>query len=111
MGLVFDSSRKRFESVIPVDILYPPVVCFREMEGFMDDIVTSLNRVEGQIRGIKKMYEEGRECEQIAQQIAAAQHALKRIGTHILTSEVVRCGKSQNRKDLERAIESLVKIS
>ena len=77
----------------------------------MDEIVTALNRVEGQVRGIKKMYEEHRECESIAQQIGAAMKALKRVGTEILTSEVVRCSKEAKTKELKRVMESLIKIS
>lgn len=76
-----------------------------------DEIIVALNRVEGQVRGIRKMYEEGRECEQIAQQISAAQSALKRIGTTILTEEMVRCSKESRTKDLKRAVESIAKIS
>ena len=78
----------------------------------MDTIVSSLNRIEGQVRGIKKMYEEGRDCEQIAQQIAAVQHALTRVGKEMLTEEAVKCSKGTNsRKELEKVIASAVKIS
>ena len=78
----------------------------------MDSIVSGLNRIEGQVRGIKKMYEEGRNCEQIAQQIAAIQSALKRIGKELLTDEALKCAKSgSTRKEFERVIESAVKIS
>jgi len=76
-----------------------------------DDITVSLNRIEGQVRGIHKMYQEGRECGQIAQQIGAAMKALKRVGTELLTTEVVRCSKEARTKDLERAVDSLAKIT
>jgi CsoR family transcriptional regulator, copper-sensing transcriptional repressor len=77
-----------------------------------DTIVSSLNRVEGQVRGIRRMYEEGRDCEQIAQQISAIQKALTRIGKTILTDEAVGCMKKPNSKrELERVLDSLVKIS
>lgn len=76
-----------------------------------DNITKSLNRIEGQVRGIRKMYEEGRDCEQIAQQVGAAMKALKRVGTEILTSEVVRCSKEARTRDLRRAVDSLIKIS
>jgi DNA-binding FrmR family transcriptional regulator len=57
------------------------------------------------------MYEEGRDCEQIAQQVGAVMKAIKRVGTEILTSEVVKCSKEARTKDLKRVMESLVKIS
>lgn len=76
-----------------------------------DEVITALNRVEGQVRGIKKMYETGRECEQVSQQIAAAVQALKNIGTKILTKEAVRCSKQQDNKELVKTINNLVKMS
>ena len=78
----------------------------------MDSITQALNRIEGQVRGIKKMYQEERECAQIAQQVAAIQNALKRVATQLLTDEAVRCtGAKSSRKDLYKVIESAVKIS
>jgi DNA-binding FrmR family transcriptional regulator len=78
----------------------------------MDKIVSSLNRIEGQVRGIRKMYEERRDCEAIAQQIAAAQSALKRVGKEMLTDEAVKCGKtSSSRRQMEKVINSVAKIS
>ena len=78
----------------------------------MDAMVSSLNRIEGQVRGIKKMYEEGRNCEQIAQQIAAVKSALTRVGREMLTDEAAKCmKKSGSKRDLEKIINSVVKIS
>jgi CsoR family transcriptional regulator, copper-sensing transcriptional repressor len=78
----------------------------------MSKINSSLNRIEGQVRGIKRMYEEGRECEQIAQQISAVQSALARVGREIVTEEAVQCIKNRSsRKEIERLLSSLVKIS
>lgn len=78
----------------------------------MDSIASALNRIEGQVRGVKKMYEEARDCEQIVQQISAIQSALKRVGKEMLTDEAVKCAKGgSERKKFERVIESAVKIS
>ena len=77
-----------------------------------DIVVSSLNRIEGQVRGIKRMYEEERDCEQIAQQIAAIQKALAKVGKTILTDEAVRCMKKKGaKKEMEKIMDSLVKIS
>lgn len=78
----------------------------------MDTVTSALNRIEGQVRGVKKMYEEHRECEAIVQQISAIQSALKRVGGEMLTDEAVKCAKGgSERKKFERVIESAVKIS
>ena len=54
-------------------------------------IVTRLNRVEGQVRGIRRMVEEPRLCIEILQQLAAAEAALNRISLAILRCHVERC--------------------
>jgi CsoR family transcriptional regulator, copper-sensing transcriptional repressor len=77
-----------------------------------DAIVSSLNRIEGQIRGIKKMYEEGRNCEQIAQQASAVMSALKRVVRELLTDEAVKCAREHaSRKEIAKVIDSAVKLS
>lgn len=43
-----------------------------------DAIVARLKRVEGQLRGIERMIEARATCEQVAQQLSAARHALDR---------------------------------
>jgi DNA-binding FrmR family transcriptional regulator len=65
----------------------------------MDKTKSKLNRVEGQIRGIQKMYDEGRGCLDIVQQLVAVRQALGRIGKDILAGEAVACSRSVNKKD------------
>ena len=42
------------------------------------DLITRLNRIEGQVRGIKNMVEEERYCVEILNQVSAVQSALQR---------------------------------
>jgi DNA-binding FrmR family transcriptional regulator len=57
----------------------------------VDDLVTRLKRVEGQIKGIQKMLEEGRDCKQIIQQITAAKKALDRVGLNLIYTIMEMC--------------------
>lgn len=50
-----------------------------------------LRRVEGQVRGIVVMLEEGRECREVIQQISAASRALHRVGCKLLVSQLRHC--------------------
>lgn len=52
-----------------------------------------LNRVEGQVRGIARMVEEGRYCIDIVTQIAAARAALRRVEQEVLRDHVHHCVK------------------
>lgn len=57
----------------------------------LDDVLARLRRVEGQIGGIIKMIEGGRECRDVISQISAASTALDRAGFRILASGLRRC--------------------
>jgi len=77
----------------------------------MDSLISALNRIEGQVRGVKKMYQEDRDCAAIAQQIAAIQSALKRVGRELLTAEAGKCiEKAEQRQKLTTIVDSLMKI-
>ena len=50
-----------------------------------------INRIEGQVRGLKKMVEENRDCMQILKQIAAAIGAMRSLGSMILKDHLKGC--------------------
>lgn len=50
-----------------------------------------LRRIQGQLGGIVTMMEEGRECREVIQQIAAAGKALDRVGVSLLVSQLRYC--------------------
>lgn len=54
-------------------------------------LVTRLNRIEGQIRGIRRMVQEPRLCIEILQQLAAAEAALNRISLAVFKHHVDSC--------------------
>jgi DNA-binding FrmR family transcriptional regulator len=60
-------------------------------EAQQQSMVTRLNRIEGQIRGIRRMIQEPRLCVEILQQLAAAEAALNRISLNILRYHVETC--------------------
>lgn len=77
----------------------------------MDTMISALNRIEGQVRGIRKMYQEGRDCGAIAQQISAVSSALRRVGKELLTTEAGKCFEdAPNKEKLSTIIDSLVKL-
>jgi CsoR family transcriptional regulator, copper-sensing transcriptional repressor len=54
-------------------------------------MVARLNRVEVQLRGIRRMVQEPRLCVEILQQLAAAEAALNRVSLEIFRYHVDRC--------------------
>ena len=56
-----------------------------------------LNRIEGQIKGIRKMVEEGRYCVEVLGQISAVQEALRGVGKLIMRNYLENCVTSSLR--------------
>ncbi len=54
-------------------------------------IQVRLRRVEGQIAGLQRMLAAGRDCAEIAQQVAAARAALDRVAIDLLAAGLDRC--------------------
>lgn len=56
-----------------------------------DDIVRRLRRIEGQARGIQKMLEERRDCEEMLTQTMAMRSALDQVGARLMEYHLDRC--------------------
>ena len=54
-------------------------------------VIARINRIGGQVRGLRKMVEEDRECMQVLKQIAAASGALRSLGAVILEDHLKGC--------------------
>ena len=70
-----------------------------------------LSRVQGQIGGIIKMLDEGRDCTELLAQLSAASTALRRAGFIILSTGMTHCanndGLEAEKAALEKAFMSL----
>ncbi len=54
-------------------------------------VVTRLRRAEGQMGGILRMIEQGRDCKDIVTQLVAANHALDRAGFSLIATNLKQC--------------------
>jgi DNA-binding FrmR family transcriptional regulator len=57
----------------------------------LKDVLTRLKRVQGQLGGIVRMIEEGRDCSEVVTQLAAASRALDRAGFKIIVTGMRQC--------------------
>lgn len=76
-------------------------------------VVTRLNRIEGQVRGIRRMVQEQRLCIEILQQLAAAEAAMNRISLAVLKFHVEKCvpeGIEQGEPERTKRLTELVDI-
>lgn len=54
-------------------------------------LVNRLNRIEGQVRGVSRMVEEGRYCIDVLTQIQAVRAALAKVETEMLREHLSHC--------------------
>lgn len=79
----------------------------------MAGVIRRLRRCQGQIGGVIKMIEEGRECADVVTQLAAASRALDRAGFKIIATGLQECARNDDeasdtdREQLERLFLSL----
>ena len=81
-------------------------------------LVTRLNRIEGQVRGIRRMVQEPRLCIEILQQLAAAEAALNRISLSVFRHHVESCvpdgvalGEGEGKKRLNELVDIFDRFS
>jgi DNA-binding FrmR family transcriptional regulator len=54
-------------------------------------VVTRLRRIEGQVHGIQRMLESGRECEEVLTQLMAVRSSLDQVGLLLMEDHIERC--------------------
>ena len=72
------------------------------------DLIHRLNRIEGQIRGIKGMVEKDAYCPDILIQVAAANAALNRFNKVLLANHIRTCVAEDIRAGKDEVIDELV---
>ena len=74
-------------------------------------VLKRLRRIEGQVRGLQRMIEEGRDCHDILTQFAAVRSALDTAGEGLLEQYALGCrarpGEAVTPSDVVRAVKLL----
>ena len=66
-------------------------------EQVLADLQKRLRRVEGQIRGIQGMIDDGRECSDVVTQFAAAMKAIEQAGFKYFAATLAQCALDPDR--------------
>lgn len=74
------------------------------------DLITRLNRIEGQVRGVKAMVEDDRYCVDILTQVSAIQAALNSFNKELLSRHVKTCVSDDIRDGREEAVDELCEL-
>ena len=74
------------------------------------NLIKRLNRVEGQIRGINKMVEEDRYCEDVLIQISAVVNSLRSMSNELLKSHLSTCVVEDIKNDNLEVIDEVMSL-
>jgi DNA-binding FrmR family transcriptional regulator len=78
------------------------------------DLIARLKRIEGQARGIQKMFDDGRECASIIDQVASIKAAVNALSGEMLEAYAVHCltnaaGLESPVREIEEAVRVIVR--
>lgn len=81
-------------------------------EDVTDDVHRRLRRLEGQIRGLQRLVDEGADCKDIVTQLSASRAALDRIGYKLIAAGMRHCATSRDPSvDADELEELFLKLS
>ncbi|MEL6890867.1 MAG: metal-sensitive transcriptional regulator [Actinomycetota bacterium] len=72
-----------------------------------DDVRTRLRRLEGQVRGVQRLLDEGAECADVVTQLAACKGALDRVSFRLVAAGLRYCTSDD---DVEMASEEMERL-
>ena len=76
----------------------------------MKSLIHRLNRMEGQIRGIRGMVEKNAYCTDILMQVSAVQAALNAFNRELLSNHIHTCVADDIRSGMDETIDELVML-
>jgi len=79
-------------------------------------VAARLRRIEGQVKGIQRMLEEGRPCEDVITQIMAARAALDKVALSVMAEHMEECmtetvSSKDKKATIERALTLFLRMS
>ncbi len=78
------------------------------------ELILRLRRIEGQLRGIQAMIEQGAECDQVTQQLSASRRALDKAFFNVLACSLQvapeQGAKASSEERIQQAAELLAKF-
>lgn len=83
----------------------------QKVQDVKENLEKRLKRIEGQIKGIRRMIDEDKNCQEVLTQVSAARAALKMVGNVVLNHYAAEClCSTMSTKDKKAKIEELQKL-
>ena len=99
----------RGQDSLRLPLIVPESTRERESLGVLEykSLIHRLNRIEGQVRGIRSMLEEERYCVDILTQVSAIQSALNAFNKELLSNHIKTCVVEDIKKGDEAVVDEL----
>lgn len=75
-----------------------------------DALLTRLRRIEGQVRGIAKMLDDGRSCEDVVTQLMAVRSSIDTVGASVLDQHLCGCTEGKDPAAQVAALRDAMKL-
>ena len=75
-----------------------------------EKLTARLRRIEGQIRGITRMLEEDRACEDVVTQLMAVRSSIDTVGAVVLDSHLATCVEGADGQDQVQALRGAMRL-
>lgn len=86
------------------------VVFVRFPEEIDHDVIVRLRRIEGQVRGLQRLVEEGADCSKVVTQLSATKGALDRVGFKLMAAGMQQCMTDTDVKARDAKVAELEKL-
>ena len=79
---------------------------------YTDDMKNRLKRVEGQVRGVLRMMEEGKECKEVIYQLTAVRTSIDKATAYIIGKNMEQCmlESIQKGESAEEVIQEAIRL-
>lgn len=74
------------------------------------ELTLRINRIIGQLKGIQKMSESGRECSEVLQQISAVKKAIDSVSKELVLSDICRYVPQEDTKKVQMMVERAINL-
>ncbi|WP_096155750.1 MULTISPECIES: metal-sensitive transcriptional regulator [Bacillus] len=79
---------------------------------YTDDMKVRLRRLEGQVRGVLRLMDEGKNCKEVVSQMSAVRNAADKAIAHIVATNLQQCiiEEQQNGGDTNKIVEEAIQL-
>ncbi|MNE56537.1 Copper-sensing transcriptional repressor CsoR [compost metagenome] len=79
---------------------------------YNDELKTRLRRIEGQVRGVLRLMDEGKSCKEVVSQLSAVRNASDKAIAQIVAENLQQCllAEQEAGKDTDKLVKEAVKL-